>query len=165
MADDKGKVIKKQVITTTEEVLPKIPAIKSPVKTSVKKTVRRVSTPRVSKKSMSKDEIINNLIDNKDDVIKELINYNIMLQKKCVEMIEEMNGLNKKTSTMVNLFQDAARHIKSNQDEPLMTKLDTLLEQNRSIAKGLLLLEKYVREKQIVQGSPSFQPKPLKSSF
>lgn len=162
MVEHKGKVIKKQVVTTTEEVLPKIPEIKHSVKPVVKKvTVSKTA----AKKSMSKDEIISGLIDHKDDVIRELISYNIMLQKKSMEMMEETRELNKKISTMVNLFQDAARHIKSNQDEPLMTKLDSLLEQNRNIAKGLLLLEKYIREKQIAQSSPGFQPKPLKSNF
>lgn len=161
MVEHKGKVIKKQVVTTTEEVLPKIPEIKH----SVKPVVKKVTVSKTSKKSLSKDEIITQLIDHKDDVIRELISYNIMLQKKSMEMVEETRDLNKKISTMVNLFQDAARHIKSNQDEPLMTKLDSLLEQNRNIAKGLLLLEKYVRDKQIAQSSPSFQPKPLKSNF
>ena len=42
-----------------------------------------------------------------------------------------------------------------------MRKLDSLLEQNKSLAHGLTLLEKYVRERSMM-GTSSFTPKPLK---
>ena len=96
-------------------------------------------------------------------VTDQLIENNIELQKKAAELISSVNLLVKKLDTMVNIFQDAAKHIKTGEDEPLMKKLEDLIEQNRNIARGLILLERYVREKGTV---PSFSspPKPLPSA-
>lgn len=65
------------------------------------------------------------------------------------DMIIETKSLNKTVKDMVNLFKQAGENIKKGKyEDPLLVKLDDLLEQNKNIAKGLLLLEKFVSEKQ-----------------
>ena len=99
----------------------------------------------------------------KDDIITQLAENNLALQEKTAELITSIKGLTKKVDDMVNIFEEAAKHIKEGTDRPLMEKLQGLLEQNKTIAKGLILLEKYVREKSAM-GTPAFQPKPLPRS-
>lgn len=100
----------------------------------------------------------------KEAMIKELISMNIQLQHKNTELIGAMSKLTSKINDMVSLFEQAAKDIKQGTDEPLMKKLEGLLEQNRNIARGLLLLEKYVREKAATTTPSTFPPKPLPKS-
>jgi P2-related tail formation protein len=100
-----------------------------------------------------------------EDIIKELINHSIKLQEKNAEMVSAVNSLVNKMTEMVELFEDAANHIKSGTDEPLVRKLEVLLEQNKNIARGLIFLEKYVRDKALA-GTGSGLPKQMpKSQF
>lgn len=100
----------------------------------------------------------------KDDIIAQLAENNLALQEKTAELITSIKELTKKIDNMVNIFEEAAKHIKEGTDRPLMEKLQGLLEQNKTIAKGLILLEKYVREKSSMGGGSPFQPKPLPRS-
>lgn len=78
----------------------------------------------------------------------QLIKNNVLLQKKITEMVISINKLSKKMDTIVNIFSKAAEYVeKEGIREPVAGKLTDLLEQNRQIAKGLLMLEKYVRER------------------
>jgi len=98
----------------------------------------------------------------KDDIIHQLAENNIALQEKNTELIISIKELTKKIDSMVTIFEEAAKHIKEGTDRPLMEKLQGLLEQNKTIAKGLILLEKYVREKSVAgTATQPFQPKPL----
>ncbi|MBL7100553.1 MAG: hypothetical protein ISS23_01215 [Nanoarchaeota archaeon] len=99
----------------------------------------------------------------KDAIIKQLAENNLALQGKTADLILSVKELTKKIDDMVKIFEEAAKHIKEGTDKPLMEKLQSLLEQNKTIAKGLILLEKYVREKSAM-GMPQFQPKPLPRS-
>ncbi|MBU4502388.1 MAG: hypothetical protein KKA79_07355 [Nanoarchaeota archaeon] len=103
---------------------------------------------------------------NKDNIIHQLAENNLELQKKTTELIISIKDLTKKIDNMVEIFDEAAKHIKEGTDRPLMEKLSGLLEQNKTIAKGLILLEKYVREKSAMSITPisGFQPKPLPRS-
>lgn len=103
----------------------------------------------MSKKKLSKDDIIHQLAEN-----------NIALQGKTADLIISIKELTGKIDNMVNIFEEAATHIKEGTDKPLMEKLQSLLEQNKTIAKGLILLEKYVREKSVM-GNQQFKPNPL----
>ncbi|MBI2673161.1 hypothetical protein HYX19_02780 [Candidatus Woesearchaeota archaeon] len=85
---------------------------------------------------VSKDELINKLIENE-----------VLMQNKTAELVIAINNLIKRMDTMVTLFEDAAKHIKSETEEPLMKRLEVLLEQNKNLAHGLAMLEAYVREK------------------
>ena len=82
----------------------------------------------------------------------ELIQLNINLQNKTIQLMEAMNNLSKRIDRLVNLFEEASKHLSEVEDDTrvkeLATKLEELLEQNKNLAHGLLLLEKYVRQKQ-----------------
>ncbi|MBU2590352.1 MAG: hypothetical protein KKB39_06345 [Nanoarchaeota archaeon] len=94
-----------------------------------------------------------------DKLVGALIENNIALQHKLSDLILDMKDLNSNVKNMVKLFTEAGEHIKKGKyEDPLINKLDDLLEQNKNIAKGLLLLEKFVREKSVVHTS---FPKPF----
>ena len=68
------------------------------------------------------------------------------------ELIMSMNKLTQRVDKLVSLFEEAAKHIGEVESTEariaaLSTKLDSLLDQNKAIAQGLILLEKYVRGK------------------
>lgn len=84
----------------------------------------------------------------KQDLIDQLIKNNALLQEKSVQLLTSMNNLTKKMENLVTIFENAADYIEKEEvSEPLSEKLSQLLDQNRKIAQGLLLLEKFVREK------------------
>ena len=75
------------------------------------------------------------------------------------DLISSIQNLTKRIDKLVTLFEDAAKHVgevesTEAQVSSLTKKLETLLEQNKNIAKGLILLEKYVRGKTKFQGEP-----------
>ena len=131
-------------------------------KKEVKKTITNIvdSPKEISPKKTSPGKRTT-----KDDIIKQLIENNISLQDKNIELISSISKLSNKISEMVDIFSEAASHIKAGTDEPLVQKLEKLLDQNKVIANGLILLEKYIREKSAMsQQFPQqqFSPKPLK---
>lgn len=70
------------------------------------------------------------------------------MQQKSVELINSMSHLNKNIDKLVQTFQKAAESIgKGEVKEPLALKLSQLIEQNRQISRGLLLLEQYIKQK------------------
>ena len=86
-----------------------------------------------------------------ETIIKELVKNNISLQKVTIKMVENTDKLNKKIDRLLGIFEEAAKHVDdvdTDKVRQLTMKLDSLLDQNRDLAKGLLLLEKYVREKE-----------------
>ncbi len=84
-----------------------------------------------------------------DALMGDLVEQNINLQHKMVDLMISVKDLTKSVKGMVELFSEAGEHIKKGKyEDPLLVKLDDLLEQNKNIAKGLLMLEKFVREKQ-----------------
>lgn len=100
----------------------------------------------------------------KDKVISDLIEYNIALQNKTAELVSNMGQLTKRIDTMVSLFEEAAKSIRAGTDEPLMKRLSELLDQNKNIARGLILLEKYIKDRSMID--ENFPPRPLpKSGF
>lgn len=82
-----------------------------------------------------------------ENVSKQLVDSSILLQDKTAELLLSVNKLVKRMDDMVTVFEEASKHIKSGLDEPIAKRLEELLEQNRNIARGLILLERYVREK------------------
>jgi len=99
----------------------------------------------------------------KEDLIDKLIESNILLQKKFMDVIISFQDMTKRLDRMLTLFEEAGKKISDVElDEDKMKvlagKLETLLEQNKDIAKGLILLEKYVRGRSEYEES-SFKPK------
>lgn len=75
------------------------------------------------------------------------------------ELISSMQDLTKRIDKLVMLFEEASKHVSEVEStEAQVTKLtgrlETLLEQNKAIAQGLLLLEKYIRGKTKLESSP-----------
>lgn len=90
-----------------------------------------------------------------DDLVSSLIQHDISLQKKTVELITSFNSLSERIDKFLNVFEKAASRIERGEiEEPLAKKLEALIDQNKTIARGLLLLERYVREKTTVGFSP-----------
>ena len=99
----------------------------------------------------------------KEDLIDKLIESNILLQKKFMDVIISFQDMTKRLDRMLTLFEEAGKKISDVElDEDKMKvlagKVETLLEQNKDIAKGLILLEKYVRGRSEYEES-SFKPK------
>lgn len=97
-----------------------------------------------------------------DRIVEALIEHNINLQHKLADLIISVRELNGNVKNMVDLFTEAGEHIKKGKyEDPLFVKLDDLLEQNKNLAKGLLLLEKFIREKQAAPTAfPQRMPRP-----
>lgn len=76
--------------------------------------------------------------------------------KQVSDLIESTNRLVNRIDKLVSLFDEAAKHVGEVESTEariaaLSSKLESLLEQNKAIAQGLLLLEKYVRGKSGLQ--------------
>lgn len=74
------------------------------------------------------------------------------IAKQFSELIESNNKLIQRIDKLVSLFDEAAKHVGEVETTEakiiaLSSKLESLLEQNKAIAQGLILLEKYVRGK------------------
>jgi len=72
--------------------------------------------------------------------------------RQVTDLIESINKLVQRIDKLVSLFDEAAKHVGEVESTEakiasLSSKLESLLEQNKAIAQGLLLLEKYVRGK------------------
>jgi hypothetical protein len=88
-----------------------------------------------------------------DKVLHELKEHNVTLLKKNIELIEATTELNKRVDKLISIFEKASEKVNEVETADkgvidLTNKLESLLEQNRVIAKGLIMLEKYVRNKQ-----------------
>ena len=89
----------------------------------------------------------------KEKAPSDLLQLNLQLQRKNIELLESVNALTQKIDNLVNVFEEAAKNVANVEDDnkvkDLANKLEELLEQNKSIVNGLLLLERYVRSKSL----------------
>ena len=78
-----------------------------------------------------------------------LIESNIALQHKMTDVLLGVKELNENVSSLVTIFKSAGEHIKADKyEDPMINRLNELLEQNKNLAKALGMLEKFVRDKQ-----------------
>ena len=90
----------------------------------------------------------------KQEVIDQLVKNHVEFQKKIADLLVSVSDLTKKVDNLVSIFQKAAEHIEKGEvSEPLARKLTDLLEQNKKIAQGLLLLERFVRSREGISSS------------
>ena len=84
-------------------------------------------------------------------IMNELVECSIALQKKDVELISSMNKLTQRVDKLISIFEEASKHVMEVGDDKkiaeLADKLEELLDQNKNLAKGLVMLEQYVRTK------------------
>jgi len=92
--------------------------------------------------------------------IEEKILENLVeLQKVHANLAEKFDKLSEQIANLLNLFESAARSFAENpvnqfaeKDKEFLDKVDKLLEQNKTIAKGLMLVEERIKER--VYGKP-----------
>ena len=93
-----------------------------------------------------------------DPLVKELIKHNVELEKVSIELIDSVNEMTSRMDRMLSLFEEAAKNLERKeilQEKPVAKQIESLLEQNKIIARGLLLIEKYIREKTPIGFAPS----------
>lgn len=102
-----------------------------------------------------------------------LLENSIVLQKTITKLAIELKTLNKKVSSMLDLFEDASEAFKQGGGiavpaemagtEELVDKMDKLIKQNKTIAKGILLLEESFRKQkpEIKVKKAEYKAKPL----
>jgi hypothetical protein len=76
------------------------------------------------------------------------------------KLVDSSDKLVKRIDKLVSLFEVASKNVSEvtsaeEKVRALSEKLEDLLDQNRTIAKGLLMLEKYVRGKTGIVDAPS----------
>jgi len=83
----------------------------------------------------------------------------IELQKVHTNLAEKFDKLSEQLTSLLGLFEGAARSFAEHpanqvaeKDKEFLEKVDKLLEQNKTIAKGLTLVEERIRER--VYGAP-----------
>ena len=80
-----------------------------------------------------------------------LSKLNLELQGKNIELLKSMYSLTSRIDKLITIFEEAANNVGNIEEDKrikeLTDKLETLLDQNKNLANGLLLLEKYVRNK------------------
>ena len=92
----------------------------------------------------------------KDEIMKDLMKNNITLQSKIVELVQTNNTLLKSQTSltdeiksMVSLFKEAGEHMVAETEEerlrPLLSRISELVEQNKTIMRGLILIQKYIK--------------------
>jgi peptidoglycan hydrolase CwlO-like protein len=85
---------------------------------------------------------------------KKLVENLVALQKVNVDLALKFDSLSKQISELLNLFESAARSFAKNpanlvteKDKEFLDKIDRLLDQNKTIAKGLTMVEERMRDK------------------
>lgn len=96
------------------------------------------------------DKIVHNLVE---------------LQKVHADLAEKFEKLSSQMGQLLGLFELSARAFAKQtnlpgveKDREFLDKIDKLLEQNKTIAKGLTLMEEKMRERILGQGHPTSPP-------
>jgi len=79
----------------------------------------------------------------------ELIEANKILQSRTIDLIKSNTELTRDIKGMVNFFKEAGERMTVESEEeklrPLFEKLNVLLDQNKTVVRGLLLIQKYIK--------------------
>lgn len=118
----------------------------------------------VQKKVSSKNKNLNKR--SKSDEVKLekiLVDNFISMQKVMANLVEKFDHLEKKLSNLLDLFEDSAKvlsqkevnlELKGENQEEILEKLRTILDQNKLIAKGITLLH----ESNVASKQPQLPP-------
>jgi len=94
--------------------------------------------------------------DSKDRTISLLVENSVALQKILATVAINVDSLTKQLSELLKLFRETSKKIEEKGldtgTKQLDEKLSTVMDQNRTIAKGLLAMESFMAEQ---------KPKPL----
>lgn len=94
-----------------------------------------------------------------------MIENSVTLQKILTEVAINLKVLNEKIDNLLSLFKEAAKTFKEKKPEgekekEIVGKLDDISNQNKTIAKGVMLLEQAVRSES-EEPHPTLKPRPL----
>lgn len=93
-----------------------------------------------------------------------LIENFVGLQKAMTNLSIKFETLSENISNLLRVFEISAKTIvsgsSSESDKELLKKIDSLLDQNKTIAKGLVLMEEKVRNRTPINIQPA-SPKPF----
>jgi hypothetical protein len=124
-----------------------------------KKKATKKTSAKTTLKKTSKRENHESKVRLEEKIIQNLIS----LQKVHVNLAEKFDNLSEQLSNLLALFEMSARtfasqpHMqKTEKDKEFLNKIDSLLEQNKVLAKGLTLMEQKLRER--VYGPPPSSP-------
>ena len=130
--------------SATKKTSTKKPATKKKSTAKKKTTTRKKSLPRVSQ-TMSKKEAF--------EFEERIIDNFVSMQKVMTHLAENFDELSKQLSKLLNLFDQSAKaltekevnlELKGGQKEDeIMEKLNSVLDQNKLIAKGLTLMHEH----------------------
>ena len=119
--------------------------------------------PRTSKKENS-SEVLTKAETQR--LQEKLIENLVELQKVHTDMAEKFDKLSSNIENLLTLFEMAARSFAehpanqgTDKDKDFLEKIDKLLDQNKTIARGLTLMEDRMREKLYGGGTPAPKPK------
>jgi hypothetical protein len=84
----------------------------------------------------------------KDEKVEKILIENfVSLQKVMVDLTSKFDGLTKRIDSLLNLFEDSAKalvkrdfHEEKDEQKELIEKLNSIVDQNKLIAKGLTLM-------------------------
>jgi len=90
---------------------------------------------------------------------QQLIDSNIKLQQKLIELIEtnkevskQLASTSKEIQSMTDFFKEAGKYmVAETEDEklkPLLNRISDLVEQNKTIMRSLILVQKYIKSSQ-----------------
>jgi hypothetical protein len=135
--------------------------------------------PKKRKKSSAKGKSAGSKSDRME---KQILENLVSLQKVHTDLAEKFDKLTKELSNLLTLFEVTAKNFAKNlpkgeidKDKEFLDKIDKLLDQNKTIAKGLTLMEDRMkqrvyggansgsgqREQEQMQPSISARPRPL----
>lgn len=110
-----------------------------PKKRTTKKTSKRKTITRKSTSTQISKQVLKNLVE---------------LQKVHIDLAQKFDTLSKEISSLLKLFEIAAQSFarspavkEGEKDLEFLSKVDKLLDQNKTIAKGLTLMEGRIRER------------------
>lgn len=126
---------------------------------------------KAKKSSSQKSDTIGNLIietkymqEKLTEAATDLKHAAVSNNENTQELLNNMGQLIIRLDKIFIMFEEASKHVGDVETAEakianLSTKLEALLDQNKTIAQGLVLLEKYIRGKTRLE--PAITPKPL----
>ncbi|MEN9625707.1 MAG: hypothetical protein RL557_35 [archaeon] len=102
----------------------------------------------------------------KEEINQALIDNFIQLQKVLTNLSLKFDELSSNMSRLLQLFELAAKNLsekgdgKSSVDNDFLKKLDALLDQNKVISKGIMMMEEKVRSR-IDPNANTARPRPV----
>ena len=87
------------------------------------------------------------------NVDPDLLDLNLTLQNKNIDLLNAIHSLAERIDKLVEIFEEAAKNLSNaNEDtrvDELTKKLDDLLDQNKNLSNGLMMIERYVKTKSL----------------